>query len=87
MSKKQIPTLDFNMSSKYDEWIEGYVFEDLERIQKKFREVIKYTLEQAAENAKTITLAPAFGNLKSTVKVNKESILSLEQQIIKDLGL
>ena len=86
MSSKKIPTPeevynDIHFNYKGDNNI---VIESIKRYAK---EVIKYTLKQAAENTKTITLAPAFGNLKSTVKVNKESILSLEQQIIKDLGL
>ena len=98
MSKDKIPDLKLNMSTKYDEWIEGYVFEDLSIVKSKIREIVKYTLEQAAEKGLVRCYSTEgkdeqsqpffyFVDADETVKVDEQSILSLEDSIIKDLKL
>lgn len=81
-TQKNIPTLNFGMSSSTDEWIEGYVFEDRDEVLKKIKEVIKYTLKQAAE--KVSHKHKVYDN---TFVIDKDSILSLEDEIIKKLGI
>lgn len=59
------------------------------------KEVVKYTLEQAAEKAQlnikdiddTYFQSETFGYAENDVSIYKPSILSLEDQIIKDLKL
>lgn len=66
-----------------------FFWEYVKRIEeKKVREVVKYTLEQAAENGKAVHHFQAGDEDYATgASVIKQSILSLEDKIIKDLKL
>ena len=69
----------------------GYAEEEIyEAIEQYSQNLVKYTLEQAAEKGKTVERSmdnySSAGALKWS-EVNKQSILSLKGEIIKDLGL
>lgn len=100
MSDKQIPTpFEFskNKGGFYDPNTERKVFfaYDVEKMLEDYgklclRTAIKYTLEQAAEKAKTEDIGASnneTGDWMACVIINKQSILSLEDEINKQLGL
>jgi hypothetical protein len=85
---KQLPSPSpDDLSSFTANWIKEYA-----------RQVVKYTLEQAAEKSLVRCYSTEgkdestkdffyFVDADETVKVDEKSILSLEEQIIKDLNL
>lgn len=103
MSDKQIPSPEEYIEQNIPfEWIgttKDYRYPDIPILLSQYaKEVVKYTLEQAAENAYAVgegsNLTSKGGSLYWTfagnigkVVMKKESILSLESQIIKDLKL
>lgn len=81
---------DFNMSQSTDQWVEGYVFEDkdliLRKIKEYSKELIEYTLQQAVYKGKA--QAEWYrGRFTGDAEIVAESILSLKEQIIKNLNL
>lgn len=80
------------MSSSFDEWVEGYVFEDKEEVLKKIRLAVRYVLEQAAEKVKLKDTKVEYTGVRAgghyfAKEVDKDSVISLESEILKDLGL
>ena len=51
------------------------------------RDLLKYTLEQAADKTKLTEFASEFMQEGASDAIDKQSILSLEERIIKDLKL
>ncbi len=100
---KQIPTIQNTLdmmpiSHFYDEKTGKMVCfaEDIKSIlEYRDKEVVKYTLQQAAENGKlnildmdgTYFQSETFTYGENDVSIHKQSILSLEDSIIKDLKL
>ena len=64
----------------------GYAEKCADRAMSYLQDVVKYTLEQAAEKGSTTSVKVDSLTVK-VGEIDKQSILSLESQIIKDLGL
>jgi hypothetical protein len=81
-TNKQLPNIELCGDTRHRKC---YVV-DMEEFDRYIKEVIKYTLEQAAENGMTERIVNEQEDEYQEV-VDKESILSLEEKIIKNLGL
>jgi hypothetical protein len=68
-----------------DDIFEHYRGVVIEVIQESQRQTIRYVLEKVAEKATVTSIPPIYG--KIGYEVDKQSILSIESEIRKELGL